>query len=318
VNTYFSVLLQGVYIMTATDTWDLQKKLSASDALSGDEFGQAVGLDGETAVVGAPGCDDNGSRAGAAYVFVRTGNVWSEQAKLLASDGAAGDEFGSVVSISGDTVIVGASLDDDDGEASGSAYVFVRSGTVWTEEAKLTASDGAGNDEFGDSVCVLGDTLMIGSPGDDDGGAESGSVYPFTRSGTVWTQGSKGAAFDAEAGDSFGDSLAMSLIGSDLWVAIGASAEDENGLDAGCGYMAEFDGSWTFDTKRLAPNGKPGTNAVLPAPRSPKSSTTSPARSDSPSRAPAADVSSSLAVRISLTIRGDAPSSASSAPGWPR
>ena len=89
---------------------------------------------------------DNGSDSGSAYVFMRTGTTWTEQAKLTASDGAAVDEFGVSVAIAGDTIVVGAWQDDDNGANSGSAYVFTRTGTTWTEQAKLTASDGAAGD----------------------------------------------------------------------------------------------------------------------------------------------------------------------------
>ena len=97
-------------------------------------------------------------------MFVRSGTTWTEQQKLLASDGAAGDYFGFSVSVSGDTVVVGASLDDTPGGVdAGSAYVFVRSGTTWTEQQKLLASDGAAGDDFGYSVSVSGDTVVVGA-----------------------------------------------------------------------------------------------------------------------------------------------------------
>ena len=128
-----------------------------------DNFGDSVAIAGDTIVVGAPGDDDNGSDSGSAYVFTRTGTTWTEQAKLTASDGAADDYFGSSVAIAGDTIVVGASGDDDEWQCSGSAYVFTRTGTTWTEQAKLTASDGAANDHFGGSVAIAGDTIVVGS-----------------------------------------------------------------------------------------------------------------------------------------------------------
>ena len=120
--------------------------------------------------------DDNGSASGSAYVFVRSGTTWTEQQKLTASDGAASDWFGFSVSISGDIAIVGAYKDDS---GQGSTYVFVRSGTTWTEQQKLTASDGAASDSFGRSVSISGDTAIIGAFGDDDDGSNSGSAYVF-------------------------------------------------------------------------------------------------------------------------------------------
>ena len=99
--------------------------------------------------------------------------------KLLASDGAVGERFGFSVSISGDVAVLGAKYDDDNGELSGSAYVFRRNGLSWVEEAKLTASDGALNDQLGVSVSICGDVIVVGAHGDDDNGSFSGSAYVF-------------------------------------------------------------------------------------------------------------------------------------------
>ena len=109
------------------------------------------------------------------------------ETKLTASDGAANDYFGYSVAVSGDTVVVGASSDDDNGTDSGSAYVYRYDGSMW-QETKLTASDGEPNDLFGNSVAISEDTAMVGSPLDDDVGSMSGSAYVFVRSGTSWSQ----------------------------------------------------------------------------------------------------------------------------------
>jgi hypothetical protein len=138
-----------------------------------------VSVDGDTALVGASGDDDAGFSSGSAYVFTRSGTAWTQQAKLTAADAASGDQFGYAVSVDGDTALVGARFDDDAGSFSGSAYVFTRSGTVWTQQAKLTAADAAGGDEFGWSVSVDGDTALVGAYLDDDGGTDSGSAYVF-------------------------------------------------------------------------------------------------------------------------------------------
>ena len=116
--------------------------------------------------------------SGSAYVFVRSGTSWSQQAKLTAANAAARDQFGRDVAISGDTAIIGARFIDA-GNFSGSAYVFVRSGTSWSQQAKLTASDAAAGDLFGRSVAVSGDTAVIGARLDDDAGDASGSAYVF-------------------------------------------------------------------------------------------------------------------------------------------
>ncbi|MFQ5495848.1 MAG: FG-GAP repeat protein, partial [Phycisphaerae bacterium] len=141
-----------------------QAKLTADDAAAIDYFGFSVSISGNTAVIGANLDDDAGVESGSAYVFVRSGTVWIQQAKLTAADATALDEFGRSVSISGDTVVIGARGDDDAGPSSGSAYVYVRNGTVWTQQAKLTAADAAAADEFGSSVSISGDTAVIGTP----------------------------------------------------------------------------------------------------------------------------------------------------------
>ena len=185
-------------------------KLTASDAAAHDWFGDSVAVSGDTAVIGAEHDDGAASDSGSAYVFVRSAGVWTQQAKLTALDAARGDYFGSSVAVDGDTAFIGAILDDDHGNRSGSAYVFVRSAGVWTQQAKLTASDGAAGDDFGFSVAVSGDTAFIGIHYDDDNGYNSGSAYVFVRSGGVWKEQAKLTASDAAGGDYFGHSVAVS------------------------------------------------------------------------------------------------------------
>ena len=111
-----------------------------------------MAIDGDTIVVGA---FLNNVNNGTAFVYVRTGTTWSEQAKLMASDGAVDDQFGRSVAIAGDTIVVGADEDDtDNGTKSGSAYVFTRTGTTWTEQAKLMAGDGMARENFGIRVAI--------------------------------------------------------------------------------------------------------------------------------------------------------------------
>ncbi|WP_438039111.1 MYXO-CTERM sorting domain-containing protein [Sorangium sp. So ce128] len=187
-----------------------QAKLLASDGAEMDRFGDSVALSGDTALVGAEGDDDAGQIAGAAYVFVRSAGVWTQQAKLLASDGAESDYFGGSVALSGDTALVGASGDSDDGLSSGSAYVFVRSAGVWTQQAKLVAADGAESDYFGGSVALSGDTALVGAQGDDDKGSSSGAAYAFVRSAGVWIQQAKLVATNGAALDNLGSAVALS------------------------------------------------------------------------------------------------------------
>jgi len=227
--------------------------LTASDAAVGDQFGTSVSISGDTAIVGVFGDDDAGSFSGSAYVFVRSGTTWTEQAKLTASDPATLDFFGFSVSISGDTAIVGAS-GSVFGSGPGFAYVFVRSGTTWTEQAKLTASDAAAGDFFGFSVSISGDTAIVGAHGNDDTGSNSGSAYVFVRSGTTWTEQAKLTASDAAAFDNFGFSVSI----SDDRAIVGARLDDDAGGNSGSAYIFDFDGtSWT-QTKLTASDAAAG------------------------------------------------------------
>ena len=222
-----------VYVRS-NGVWSEQAKLTASDAATtSDYFGYSVAIDGDTAVIGAYWDDDNGSNSGSAYVFVRSNGVWSEQQKLTASDGAAGDYFGSSVAIDGDTVVIGAHWDDDNDYNSGSAYVYVRSNDVWSEQAKLTASDGASRDFFGYSVAIDGDTALIGAYADNDNGANSGSAFMYVRSNGVWSEQAKLTASDRAQYDDFGYSVS---IDGDTAV-IGAYGDNDNGYDSGSAYI---------------------------------------------------------------------------------
>ena len=288
-------------------SWDTETKITSSDAATGDRFGWSVSISGDYAIVGAYLDDDNGADSGSAYIYFRDNGVWTQQAKLTASDGAAGDYFGVSVSISGDIAVIGAWRDNSD---TGAAYVFTRSGTAWSQQAKLTASDasagqafgryvaidgdsiiagvslfsstdraayvftrsgatwsqqakltvsgdlgfsfsvdidgdsavvgeregfagpgkahvftrsagvwslqdtvspsdGATNDNFGTSVSIAGDLLIVGSNFDDDVGSGTGAAYVFVRSGTTWSQQSKLTASDAVAGGAFGGSVSI-------------------------------------------------------------------------------------------------------------
>ena len=156
--------------------WVQLTKLLASDAGAVNGFGGSVSVNGATAAVGAY-LDDCGT--GSAYVFEKGVSGWTEAAKLTASDGVAGDEFGRSVFTDGTRAVVGAWADDDGGSDSGSAYVFEDNGTDWVQIAKLTASDGDNMDAFGFSVSVSGTTALVGAYDNDDFGDSSGSAYIF-------------------------------------------------------------------------------------------------------------------------------------------
>ncbi len=230
-------------------SWNEVAKLTANDTSANDNFGGSVAISGDTALIGTGGDDEGGSGSGSAYVFVRSGSSWSQEAKLIASDAAEYDRFGGSVAISGDIALIGAHFDIDGGVHSGSAYVFVRIGTSWSQEAKLIASDAAASDSFGGSVAISGETALIGSSGDDDGGSSSGSAYVFVRTGGSWLQEAKLTASDAAAADFFGVSVAI----SGETALIGAYADDDVDLNSGSAYVFTRTGtSWGEEVKLTA------------------------------------------------------------------
>ncbi|MCH8850197.1 MAG: FG-GAP repeat protein [Chloroflexi bacterium] len=167
--------------------WGQVKRLIASDAQTNDIFGWRVAISGDIAVVGAQWEDAGGSTAGAVYVFGRNmggADNWGEAKKVTASDAQAGDLFGGSVSISGDTIVVGAVFEDAGGANSGAVYLFQRNeggADNWGEVKKLTASDAQANDFFGASVAVSGDTAVVGARLEDAGGDFAGAAYVFQR-----------------------------------------------------------------------------------------------------------------------------------------
>ena len=213
--------------------WAEEAHLTAFDGAVGDYLGISVAVDGDTTVVGASGDDTvGGFQVGSAYVFARSGTVWTEQTKLSAPDGGSFDEFGISVALSAGTAVVGAWNDDTpQGADAGSTYVYERSGTAWIMQAKLTASDGAGGDEFGVSVAVEGNTAMVGAYNDTTpAGTYAGSAYLFGRSGTNWTERTKLTPPDAASYDQFGASVALSYR-----TALAGAFEDETPSGAAAG-----------------------------------------------------------------------------------
>ncbi len=210
--------------------------------VANDYFGIDVSIsaDGTTAIVGASGDDDKGGGSGSVYIYTNAGSSWNET-KLTASDGAAGDNFGTSVFISADgtIVIVGSYRDDYSGTDSGSIYIYTKSGTSWSE-IKVTASDGAEFDNFGIDVSISADgtTAIIGAYKDDDNGGGSGSAYIYTKSGTSWSE-TKVTAFDGAASDYFGGSVSISADGTTA--IVGAYADDDKGGDSGSLYIYSDD-----------------------------------------------------------------------------
>ena len=205
----------AVYVFTRSGTsWSQQAEFSDPDAASLEEFGYSVALSGDTALVGALNKKTVGGKdgAGSVYVFTRSGTKWSRKVKLRAGDAATNDGFGSSVALSGNTALVGAEHKTVSGKKdAGCAYVFTRTGTKWSQRAKLTAADAAADDSFGLRAMLDGNTALVGAPFKTVGGKDSaGCAYVFTRTGTKWSQRAKLTAADAAADDSFGNSVALS------------------------------------------------------------------------------------------------------------
>ena len=228
--------------------WEETQKLLASDGASGDRFGYAVAADAGTCVIGATADD---VQAGSAYVFVNNSGVWTAQAHLVATDGTGGGRrLGSAIAISGDTVVLGAFGDNVNDSASGSAYVFVRNNGVWSEQAKLVPDDGARLDQFGISVAIDGDTIVVGAHQDDDRGDRSGSAYVFERQSGAWTQRQKLLASDGLSLSYFGKSVA--LRGETLLV--GSYKADF----AGAVYVFSSDNGVWSESAKLIPDDRQG------------------------------------------------------------
>ncbi len=269
-----------VFVYDGTN-WFQQAYLKASNSSSNDVFGTAVAISGDTIVIGAPQEDSNATgvggdqsnnsatNAGAAYVFVRAGTNWAQQAYLKASNSSTNDAFGTSVAISGDTVVIGATGEDSNATGvngnqsnnstanSGAAYVFIRTGTVWTQQAYLKPSNTSFSWVFGSAVAAHGDTVVVGAQGEGNsatgingnqnlGSASgSGAAYVFTRSSTVWTQQAYIKASNTDAGDFFGGNVALEnnllVVGAhaerSLSTGVNGNDADDSGVNCGAAYV---------------------------------------------------------------------------------
>jgi hypothetical protein len=206
----------AAYVFTLNSgTWVQTAKLTASDGAVEDEFGGSVALAGNSAIVGADGPGIGSvQRPGAAYVFTLSDGTWTQTDKLTAGDATVGDRFGRSVAISDNMALVGATPTGTSGFnpfRPGAAYVFTRSGSTWTQTAKLTANDGVPGNFYGGSVALSGNTILIGARNANVSGKSSqGAAYLYTLGGRNWTHTAKLTAGDGDAGDQFGNSVALS------------------------------------------------------------------------------------------------------------
>ena len=300
----------AVYVFArGTDgRWSQQAYIKPSNPDLTDFFGSSLALSGDTLAVAAnfedsnavgPGggaaeqADNSASASGAVYIFTRAGDVWSQQAYIKASNTEASDRFGESLALDGDTLAVGAFLEDSaatgvggdqaDNLASGAGavYVFVRDGTLWTQQAYLKASNTEANDQFGFAVALDGDTLAVGAvledsaatgiDGDqaDNTASAAGAVYVFARDGAVWSQQAYVKASNTEANDRFGESLALDgdtlAVGADAEdsaaTGIGGDQGDNTAASAGAVYVYARDGAtWTQQAYLKASNAAAGDN----------------------------------------------------------
>ena len=231
----------AIYNRSVIGTWSLASKIQASDAAPSDLFGICVSIsrDGSTVLVGAYLDDDQGTSSGSAYVFTEFNNNWTQQAKLLPNDGNVSDNFGRSLSLSGNgnIAVISSFLDDTSFSDAGSAYIFTRSGTTWSQYTKITPADPVLEHWFGGCVYINenGTMVALSANGDDSKGTNAGAVYIFTNQGGVWTQFAKVTASDTATVDYFGYSLAINTNGTTI--AVGTVYDDDKGTNAGAAYI---------------------------------------------------------------------------------
>jgi len=236
----------AAYAFAETDgTWTQTQKLTASDGVAQDQFGQQLVMDGSTALIGADQATYANGNAGpgAAYVFDfdASAGTWSQTQKLTADDGADDDYFGRWVALAGSNALVGAPAAN---AFQGAVYAFNRSGGIWTQTQKLLAADGASGDFFGDAVAIDGTNAVIGAPGATIGDNPfTGAAYLFEGSGASWTEVSKLAPSDGTLGDEFGYSVA--LRGGDTVFAGAPHPTDDGTGSPGAGYFYSLDTIFT-------------------------------------------------------------------------
>ena len=235
--------------------WVEEQQLTASDGASKATFGSAVSVDCDVVIVGAQYDDATGTDSGSAYIYRWNGATWVEAQKLTASDGTADYVFGETVSVSGNVIIVGAAGNDDYGHSSGAAYIYRWNGSIWVEEQKLTASDGAADDEFGGTASVCGDVAIVGAHAYFNDLDNSGAAYIYRWNGSTWVEEQKLTVPDGAADDEFGGAVSVN---SDMAI-VGTHTYYNNPDDVGSAYIYRWNGSiWVEEQRLTAPDGAAG------------------------------------------------------------
>lgn len=245
----------AVYVYErANKAWSLKAKLVPSTGAAGDQFGYAVALEGNIAVIGAPSSDSIGTDGGAAYIFKFDGTSWTETSKLLPSAGGPFGYFGGAVALYGTTALIGA-WDDGSGLDAGAVFAYGENNGIWIQQAHLTASDANTGDTFGFSVALYGNKAFVGAPYKDSNCVDSGAVYVFGRYSGQWCEEAIIIPKDKNAAQTFGSSVA---VWGDM-AAIGSFWDDDNGDYSGSAYAYQLiDDVWTEKFKYLPTDGLPG------------------------------------------------------------
>ncbi len=227
--------------------WQPEAELRAADAAEGAHFGAAVCVDGDVLIVGAPGDDAAATDAGAAYIFRRGNDGWSQEAKLIVATGGASAEFGYAVAVHTEIVVIGAPRTLSAAGVPGSAYVFRFAGQQWNQETQFASETPVAGDRFGVTVAVDGEFVAVGAPGANMG---QGEAYLYHESSGTWTRTARLSPDDLGLmTERFGNAVALS---SDAAV-IGACGVPEWGIEAACVYRY-VEGAWSHEaTLTLGP-----------------------------------------------------------------
>jgi len=222
------------YIYSIHDgEWQLDDKVLPADGSADDKFGRSVHTDGNKVIMGGVLNDDEGTNSGSAYIFTYDGKNWIEEAKLVAPDANENDRFGRSVSIDNNYLAIGSVLDDDNGEQSGSVYMFRKSSNSWEFVQKITPVDGQADDFFGYALSFYNPYLLVGALNDDDFGLNSGAAYLFKREGERWNEITKLYAEFPEAEANFGEAVDLNA----EFISIGAPYTLNNEVATGAAYV---------------------------------------------------------------------------------
>ncbi|MCZ8364381.1 MAG: FG-GAP repeat protein [Microcystis sp. LE19-251.1A] len=233
--------------------WTQTAKLRPSDGKQGDRFGSSFdSTDSGTILIGAASSDQKGLDSGCVYVYNVVNGIWTETGKIYASDPSPGALFGRYIDIDGNQAVIGAVKSNASQPNSGSVYIYENLNGIWTETAKLSASDGKNGDEFGTPAAIEGNTIVVGA---SESGGTKGAAYVFEKVNGKWQETAKLTANDGQVGEEFGTSVTI----SNNTIAVSPRHDDDRGADSGSVYIFQkINGVWTQVYKLTAIDGKAG------------------------------------------------------------